>query len=109
MLKHMPENIQNFKMSHSSTIGGVDISEKDLIASGLQMKPGMKITSTMNNKAKMLQSQRIDNLQKIKEQNDMQQEEDELDEIKGQSIKGLTSQKFELQSNLQSKGCFSCL
>lgn len=56
MLKHMPENIQNFKMSHSSTIGGVDISEKDLIASGLQMKPGMKITSTMNNKAKMLQS-----------------------------------------------------
>lgn len=36
MLKHMPESVTNVKIGpSSSSVGGVDISEKDLIASGL--------------------------------------------------------------------------
>ena len=48
-------------------------------------------------------------MKEIKENNDRNAEEDELQNIISQSIKGHTNQHFDFKSSMQSKGCFSCM
>lgn len=70
--------------------------------------PAQKV-GKMQDKAKMLQSQRIDNLGNQKQRREAQVEEDEEDEIKGQGV-DLHSQNFVFENELSSsRGCLSCL
>ena len=52
---------------------------------------------------------RIDNIKQRKQEDDAFKENNELTEIKGQSIKAEATSKFTVDSQLQNSGCLSCL